>query len=197
MGERRMTTPIQGHADLEALHALCGQWSLSDICVTLAHVYLETVINENSFQPDIDKAQQDVAQLLLLSQPSMNTQEQKHTPREVADFIVSEILQPFTESSLYEDYEKDYIERTGKNDFSQLYDAAFNLIAAAPDSLEAHDSGMGTTNAKPCQCRYGTMKWRAKNELLKHSSRVVYYLHHLPWLCNLFQSGCCVNTIQQ
>lgn len=65
-------------------------------------------------------------------------QESKHTPKEVADFILDEVLNPFTESSLYEDYQEDWeANHDDKDLFNDRYDEAIRLIAAAPDMLEA------------------------------------------------------------
>jgi len=57
--------------------------------------------------------------------------------KEATDFILDEILNPFTESCLYEDYEADYEQRAGKSDFADKYDAAVAFIGIAPELLEA------------------------------------------------------------
>lgn len=71
----------------------------------------------------------------------MNTT-QKHTPREVADFILGEVLRPFIESVLYDDYQKDWEARHENNDieaeeFNKRYDEALRFVEATPDLLAA------------------------------------------------------------
>lgn len=44
------------------------------------------------------------------------------------EFILCEVLQPFTESSLFQDYAADYAERTGRADFAEQFNAAMVQI---------------------------------------------------------------------
>lgn len=65
---------------------------------------------------------------------------QKHTP--AVDFILDEVLYPFTESELYKDYQQDWIERHTDNDnadeqFNALYDESLEIIKTACNSHKA------------------------------------------------------------
>jgi hypothetical protein len=63
----------------------------------------------------------------------------EHTPREVADFLIDEFLQPAGESVIYSDYRMQYEDEGHgtREEFDQRYNEGVALLRAAPELLEA------------------------------------------------------------